>query len=122
MAPSKLNQLQTILDGRISTQQNADLARMEPVHPHQHTQHQHSIKDEDVDFRRHQVSIVALKVFDDSEDASDQDQATRDVQRDEIRLPPDLGFLRLAGWGLGHAPVEHGADNDEAAEDEELHE
>lgn len=75
----KLQELEAIGDGLTPAEQQANLARVEPVHPGQHNKHQQPIKNKNVGLASHNGSIVALDELDDPEETSHPDQGARHV-------------------------------------------
>lgn len=67
----------------------------------------------------HDETIIALGVFDHSDDGSHEYQDADEVKREHV-LPPGCG-VALAGRLLAQARVEDRGCDDEEAEDDDLH-
>lgn len=82
--------------------------------------HENSIEDVEEDLMRDKVSSVALKILDDSENASDKDNGARCVKNPEISFPRNglskSGRSRLSS----EAMMEKNGGDDEEAKDADL--
>lgn len=56
----------SVHDGLLITEQQANLAGVEPVHPDEQHSHQEAVEDEDVDFPSHEETAVSLDKLDDT--------------------------------------------------------
>lgn len=64
--------------------------------------------------------MVAFDELDDSEDASDQDKTSSEVQCKHVPLPSNLGIVGLGCWEFGQSVMVISGDYNEAGEDEQL--
>ena len=84
--------------------------------------HQDRIENVEEYLVRNQVPSVALQVFDDSENASDQDDGAGRIQNPEVS-PPRYSLAKRGSRRLPRQPnVEHNRGDDEESEDADLRE
>ncbi|KAF5659292.1 hypothetical protein FDENT_13962 [Fusarium denticulatum] len=95
---------------------------MEPIHPYQHQQHQHTVKHKYPNLAAHQVPIISFDELNHPEQTPHPDQNSCDVECREICLPPYARFQGFRGGVSMHSNVEHRAYEDETTEEEELNE
>lgn len=116
---SNLLKLPSFCESLATAKECSDLARVNPVHHHHRNPHHQRVEDIEEDLVDHDESIVALGVFDHSDDRPHEDQDADEVKREHV-LPPGCG-VALAGRLLMEARVEDCGCDDEEAEDDDLH-
>ena len=83
--------------------------------------HQRRVEDVEPDLAAEQVAVVALDILGDAEDGAHHDEHAGGVEGVEDPAPRDRVGLRMGGRGLVDAVVEEDGDDDEEAEEDELH-
>ena len=116
---SNVLKLPSLCESLATTKERRNLARVDPVHDHHRNPHDQSVEDVQEHLVDHDVSIVALGVFDHSDDGSHEDQDAHKVKREHV-LPPGRG-VALSGRLLVETRVEDCGCDDEEAEDDDLH-
>lgn len=95
---------------------------MTPIEQTNGANHQERVEDVQPSLVLHQVAVISVDEFDASEDRTDDDEGTRDVDALHESLPvPIVGLLGgafgLEGWVAEELPVKVDADDEEEAED-----
>lgn len=67
---------------------------MDPVHDDHSQPHDKRVEDVEEELARYDVSVVALDIFDNSHNGSDEDENADDIQRDHVFLPWRVRALR----------------------------
>ena len=116
---SNFLKLPSLCESLATTKERRNLARVDPVHDHHRNPHDQSVEDVQEHLVDHDESIVALGVFNHSDDGSHKDQDADEIKRKHV-LPPGRG-VALAGRLLAEARVEDCGCDDEEAEDDDLH-
>jgi len=100
--------------------QSIDLAGMEPSKDTHGTEHKTTIENVKESLMRDDVASVALGIFGQTEDGSDQDEKTASIQGEEVTLPRYVFASDSASRGSPQAEVEHASNDTEHAEKENL--
>jgi hypothetical protein len=100
-------------------QQTVNLARMNPKKGDHNQKHQRRIKNINKHFCRQQIPVLALQILNHTEDGSDQDEHTRDMQAHHVFAPGNVCLHRLWCGPFADAVLEvDGADEEKAEEDQ----
>lgn len=105
----------------VAVEQSLDLTGVDDVESNHDDDHEQSVKDVVGPLVGEQVSILTGSVFDQTEDATDEDQGGCDVDVDQVLLPWHRWVLHhlLRGFA-GDAHVEDEGNDDEEGEEDDL--
>jgi len=92
-----------------------------PGKDHHGDEHEKGVENVEEHLVGDEVAVVALGVFDKTEDGTDEDEDAGDVQYVQLPLPGDEFAEAGRSGSLAHACVEDEGRDDEAAKEEKLH-
>lgn len=113
-------QLYKVFCADFSLKKDRDVSWVHHVHRSHDGKHEQGIKDVQVHFRGEQIAVVALEIFDDTEDASNEDEDGGEVQDVELLFP--WNTRREPSQVVASADLEDAGCNDEESEEGELYE
>ena len=88
---------------------------MHDIEKRDHEPHQRRIEDVNPQLLLKKIPVLALDVFDGSEDGADHDQDAGQVQDYEVLAPGDVKHSNTLSWICGQASVEDQRNDHEAA-------